>query len=103
MVSIYEIDDNYVEYLRKYDNKVLYSKVGERAHFNQFFQSPLYCVIICIGFLFPYFSLMGIRNMREKYIIVIKWYKLDFINIQVYLTQEKIFLMRSSFQTTIIL
>ncbi len=57
MVSIYEMDDNYVEYLRKYDNKILYSKVGERAHFNQFFQSHLYCVIICTGYRFYIFPL----------------------------------------------
>lgn len=30
MISLYEIDDDYIEYLRKFDNRVLSPKAGER-------------------------------------------------------------------------
>lgn len=56
MFSLYEIDDNYVEYLRKFDKKVLSSKVGGREHTRKY-----------IGILF--------HNKDVKYFIPLSSYK----------------------------
>lgn len=77
MVSIYEMDDNYVKYLRKYDNNIWYSKVGDRKRFNQSFWNFLCCDIIYCWFFIFYF--MSVRNMREKDIIDVKCFKSDLI------------------------
>ncbi len=79
MVSIYEMDDNYVKYLRKYDNNIWYSKAGDRKRFNQSFWHFLCCDIIYCWFLFFIFYFMSVRNMREKDIIDVKCFKSDLI------------------------
>lgn len=56
MFSLYEIDDNYVKYLRKFDEKVLSSKVGDREHTRKY-----------IGILF--------HNKDVKYFIPLSSYK----------------------------
>lgn len=36
MISLYEIDDNYIEYLRKFDKKVLSPKVEDRKYSRKY-------------------------------------------------------------------
>ena len=36
MIGLYEIDDGYIEYLRKFDNKVLSTKVGDRNYTRKY-------------------------------------------------------------------
>lgn len=56
MFSLYEIDDNYVEYLRKFDKKVLSSKVEDREYTRKY-----------VGILF--------HNKDVKYFIPLSSYK----------------------------
>ena len=56
MFSLYEIDDKYIEYLRKFDEKVLSSKEGNRKYTRK-----------CVGVLFH------IRDV--KYFIPLSSYK----------------------------
>lgn len=36
MISIYEVDDEYIEYLRKFDKKVMSSKIGDRKQTRKY-------------------------------------------------------------------
>ena len=56
MISLYEIDDDYIEYLRKFDNKVLSPKAGERKFSRKY-----------VGVLF--------HNKEYKYFIPLSSYK----------------------------
>lgn len=56
MISLYEIDDEYIEYLRKFDNKVLSPKAGERKFTRKY-----------VGVLF--------HNKDHKYFIPLSSYK----------------------------
>lgn len=56
MINIYEIDDDYIEYLRKFDKKVLSSKAGERKFTRKY-----------VGILF--------HNKEQKYFIPLSSYK----------------------------
>lgn len=56
MLSLYEIEDNYIEYLRGFDNKVLSSKAGYRKYTRKY-----------VGILF--------NNKSMKYFIPLSSYK----------------------------
>lgn len=56
MISLYEIDDDYIEYLRNFDNKVLSPKVGNRKYSRKY-----------VGILF--------QDKNVKYFIPLSSYK----------------------------
>ena len=58
MISFYEIDDDYIEYLRKFDKKVLTTKDEDRKHTRKY-----------IGIMF--------HNREYKYFIPLSSYKPD--------------------------
>ena len=58
MISFYEVDDNYIEYLRKFDKKVLITKDEDRRHTRKY-----------IGIM--------MQNRNYKYFIPLSSYKPD--------------------------
>ena len=71
MISIYEIDDEYIEYLRKFDKKVLSTKIEDRHHSRKYvgvlFHNKEFCYFIPLSSYKPetYDSMYESKSLKK--------------------------------------